>query len=50
MRNEAKSVLGITAPPSRPTFVGALWLASVLSVPVFVFLVIAELLWRFAFG
>jgi hypothetical protein len=50
MRRQPKPVLGVTAAPPRPTFVGALWLACVLSVPVFVVLGLVELVWRLAGG
>lgn len=46
MRPKPKPVLGISAPPPRPTKAGAFWLAGVLSVPVFLLLSLAELVWR----
>lgn len=38
--------LGLEAQTPRPTFAGALLLAVYLSVPVFVILTLAELIWR----
>ena len=46
MKHSRAAVLGVTAPPPRPTFRSALWLASALSVPVFVVLSLIELLVR----
>ncbi|MFV0358984.1 hypothetical protein [Tropicimonas sp.] len=48
MRKNTCPVLGITAPPARPTFRGALWLACGVSLPVFTVLTLGELLWRLA--
>lgn len=41
-----RAVHGVTAAPVRPTFRGALWLACLLSLPVFLVLGLAELIWR----
>jgi hypothetical protein len=49
MRERPKPVLGVVAPSPRPTAAGAFWLASVVSVPVFLLLTLLDLLWR-AFG
>ncbi len=46
MRKTAPPVLGQVVQAPRPTAAGALWLASVLSVPVFLVLAVVELVWR----
>ena len=46
MRETPKPVFGKTVPPPRPTVAGALWLAAILSVPVFLALTLLELIWR----
>ncbi len=46
MRKKAPPVLGQIVPAPRPTAAGAFWLALVLSVPVFLVLAVAELVWR----
>ncbi|WP_238547762.1 hypothetical protein [Meridianimarinicoccus roseus] len=47
MKSAANTVLGVNAPPPRPTRAGAFWLACLLSVPVFGVLSVLEWLWRF---
>ncbi len=42
MRRNPAPVLGVDAPPPRPTFAGAFWLASALSIPVGVILITIE--------
>ncbi|WP_157973637.1 hypothetical protein [Tropicimonas sp. IMCC34043] len=49
MPKQDRPVHGVTAPPVRPTFRGALWLASLLAAPVFVALGLGELVWRALF-
>lgn len=46
MAKSSDPILGVTAPRARPTLAGALWVASALSLPVFVLLTLAELAWR----
>ena len=38
--------MGVAAPPPRPTFRSALWLACSLSLAALPFLLLAEALWR----
>lgn len=33
MKQKPKPVLGVTAPPAKPTIAGGLWLASVATLP-----------------
>jgi hypothetical protein len=49
MHRSRNPVHGISAPPARPTFRGALWLACLLSLPVFGVLGLIELIWRAVF-
>ncbi len=42
MRRNSAPVLGIVAPRARPTFAGAFWLASLVSIPVGVILFTIE--------
>lgn len=46
MAKSSDPILGVTALRARPTFAGALWVASALSLPVFAVLSLAELAWR----
>ncbi|MFD0978773.1 hypothetical protein [Tropicimonas aquimaris] len=46
MKRSPPPVMGIKAPPPRPTFRSALWLACSLSLPVFALLALAEAAWR----
>ena len=45
-RRSSPAVMGLQAPPPRPTAVGALWLACVLALPVGLILGLVEILWR----
>jgi len=45
-RRSRPTVMGVHAPPQRPTAIGALWLACVLALPVALILGLAEILWR----
>ena len=49
MRRAPRRVLGTVAPSPRATAQGALWLACVLSVPVFVILTGVELIFWLVF-
>ncbi|WP_170844541.1 hypothetical protein [Aliiruegeria lutimaris] len=49
MRQKPAPVRGIEAPPPRPTFRSALWLACVLSLPAYLLLSLLDYLVRWAF-
>lgn len=48
-RSIPQSVFGVSARRPRPTARGALWLATLLSLPVFAVLSIVEVIWRVVF-
>jgi hypothetical protein len=50
LRRPSPPVLGVTARRPRPTAAGALWLALLAGLPVFVVLTGAEWLWRLLAG
>jgi hypothetical protein len=45
-RNPRRTVLGVYAPPPRPTVAGALWLACVVSLPAGLLLGMIDIMWR----
>ena len=49
MTTQPKPVLGVTAARARPTIAGATWLAAIISLPIGLVLMAAELVWRWLF-
>lgn len=49
MTNKVQTVMGHRVPSPRATKAGLFWLASILSLPVFVVLSLVELAWRALF-
>ena len=49
MKHKVQTVLGHRVPSPRATKAGLFWLASLMSVPVFVVLSLLELAWRYWF-
>lgn len=48
-RRQAPSVLGVTAPRARPTPAGAVWLATLVSLPAGLAIVLIEAILRWVF-
>jgi len=48
-RKPRQTVMGVHAPPPRPTLAGALWLACILALPVGALLGAVEIAWRLVF-
>ncbi|MEM8732043.1 MAG: hypothetical protein AAGF79_19180 [Pseudomonadota bacterium] len=45
-KRSKSAVLGVIAPPARPTRAGATWLGLVIALPVGALLCLVELIWR----